>query len=97
MSAERVPRAQALVETVKDLLTRDEHVLALVRGLKEAQVAAFKMLTDAVEPTKANSRRGLGLQDATVVFDAISLALAADPELVLDIDWCLHLRGKSAS
>jgi hypothetical protein len=94
-------------------------VLALARGLKEAQVAAFKMLTDAVEPAvppaprvlphdpsplpsttqpdAANSRRGLGLQDATAVFDAISKALAAEPELVLDINWCLHLRGKSAS
>jgi len=115
LSAERVPRAQALVETVKDLLTRDEHVLALARGLKEAQIAAFTMLTDAVEPAPrvlahvpsplpstaqpdaASSRRGLGLQDATAVFDTISKALAADPELVLDIDWCLYLRGKSAS
>jgi hypothetical protein len=26
-----------------------------------------------------------------------TLTQAADPELVLDIDWCLHLRGKSAS
>ena len=50
MSAERVPQAQTLVETVKDLLTRDEHVLPLAMGLKEAQLAAFKMVTDAVEP-----------------------------------------------
>ena len=54
MSAERVPRAQALVETVKDLLTRDEHVVSLARGLREAQLAAFKMLTDAVEPAAAS-------------------------------------------
>src|SRR5262249_25452699 len=50
MSAERVPYAQTLVQTVKDLLTRDEHVMSLAKGLKEAQLAAFKMLTDAVEP-----------------------------------------------
>src|SRR5262245_40376860 len=109
MSAERVPHAQALVETVKDLLTRDEHVLSLARGLKEAQVAAFKMLTDAVEPaarpasrvlshapsprpstaqpSMANSQRGIGLKGATIMFDTITRALAADPELVLDIDW----------
>jgi hypothetical protein len=119
MSAERVPRAQALVETVKELLTRDEHVLALARGLKEAQVAAFKMLTDAVEPATppelrvlshalsplpstaqpgmANSQRDIGLKDATVVFDTITRALAADPELVLDIDWRLHPKDESAS
>ena len=119
MSAERVPRAQALVETVKDLLTRDEHVLPLARGLKEAQVAAFKMLTDAVEPAArpaprvlsrspsplpstaqpdtANSQRGIGLKDATAVFEAITRALAADPELVLDIDWRLHPKDESAS
>ena len=119
MSAERVPHAQALVETVKDLLTRDEHVLALARGLREAQVAAFKMLTDAVEPAArpaprmlshapsplpstaqpsiANSQRGIGLKDATVVFDTITRALAADPELVLDIDWRLHPKDESAS
>jgi hypothetical protein len=119
MSAERVPHAPALVQTVKDLLTRDEHVLPLARGLKEAQLAAFKMLTEAVEPaarpaprvlshapaplpstaqsTTANSQRGIGLQDATAVFDAITRALAADPALVLDIDWRLHPKDASAS
>src|SRR5262249_52824829 len=59
MSVERVPHAQGLVETVKDLLTRDEHVLSLASGLKEAQTAAFKMLTDAVEPPTENSQRGI--------------------------------------
>ena len=119
MSAERVPRAQALVETVKDLLTRDEHVLGLTRGLKEAQVAAFKMLTDAVEPaarpaprvlshapsplpstarpSTANAQRGIGLKDATAVFDAITRALAADPALVLDIDWRLHPQDENVA
>jgi len=119
MSAERVPRAQALVETVKDLLTRDEHVVSLARGLREAQLAAFKMLTDAVEPAArpasrvlspssstlpsvakpatAKSHRGIGLQDARAVFDAITRALAADPELVLDIDWRLYSQDESAS
>ena len=119
MSAERVPHAQALVETVKDLLTRDEHVVSLARGLREAQLAAFKMLTDAVEPAAppaprvlspspsslpsvakpatANSQRGIGLKDATAVFEAITRALAADPALVLDIDWRLHPQDESAS
>jgi len=97
MSVERVPHAQGLVETVKELLTRDEHVLALARGLKEAQAAAFKMLTDAVEPLTENSQRRLGLQDATAVFDAITRALAADPGLVLDIAWRLHPQDESAS
>jgi hypothetical protein len=45
----------------------------------------------------ANSQRGIGLKDATVVFDTITRALAADPELVLDIDWRLHLKDESAS
>src|SRR5262249_35901264 len=97
MSAERVPRAQALVLTVKDLLTRDEHVLPLARGLREAQVAAFNMLTDAVKPTTENSQRGIGLKDATAVFNAITKALAADPRLVLDIDWRLHPKDESVS
>jgi hypothetical protein len=97
MSAERVPHAHGLVETVKELLTRDEHVLPLARGLREAQVAAFKMLTDAVQPTTANSQRGIGLKDATAVFDAITKALAADSELVLDIDWRLHPKDESTS
>jgi len=97
MSVERVPHAQGLVETVKELLTRDEHVLALARGLKEAQAAAFKMLTDAVEPPRENSQRSIGLKDATAVFDAITKALAADPELVLDINWRLHPKDESAS
>ena len=120
MSAERVPHAQALVETVKDLLTRDEHVVSLARGLREAQLAAFKMLTDAVEPAAAppaprvlspsssslpsvakpataNSQRGIGLQDARAVFEAITRALAADPALVLDIDWRLYPQDESAS
>ena len=121
MSAESVPQAQALAETVKDLLTRDEHVLPLARGLKEAQLAAFKMLTEALEPASraaapralsrspsplpsvattpdtANSRRGIGLTDASGVFEAITRALAADPELILDIDWRLRPRGESIS
>jgi hypothetical protein len=120
MSAERVPHAQALVETVKDLLTRDEHVVSLARGLREAQLAAFKTLTDAVEPAApppaprvlspsssslssvakpatAKSHRGIGLQDTRAVFDAITRALAADPELVLDIDWRLYSQDESAS
>jgi L-alanine-DL-glutamate epimerase-like enolase superfamily enzyme len=96
MSAERVPHAQGLVETVKELLTRDEHVLSLARGLKEAQAAAFKMLTDAVEPPPENSQRGIGLKDATAVFDTITRALRADPELVLDINWRLHPKDESA-
>jgi hypothetical protein len=119
MSVERVPHAQALVQTVKDLLTRDEHVISLVRGLKEAQLAAFKMLTDAVEPAASpvprvmshslsplpsaskpdatRSQRGIGLKDATALFDTITKSLAADPELVLDIDWRLHPRGEGAA
>jgi hypothetical protein len=119
MSAERVPHAQALVERVKDLLTRDEHVLSLSRGLREAQLEAFKMLTDAVEPAAppaprvlshspsplpsaakpdaARSQRGIGLKDATALFDTITKTLAADPELVLDIDWHLHPRGEGVS
>jgi hypothetical protein len=112
MSVERVPQAQTLVQTVKELLTRDEHVLPLAMGLKEAQLAAFKMVTDAVEPAArpaprvlsqapsplpstaqpgtANSQRGIGLKDATAVFEAITKALVADQGLVLDIDWRLH-------
>jgi hypothetical protein len=119
MSVERVPQAQTLVQTVKDLLTRDEHVLPLAMGLKEAQLAAFKMVTDAVEPSArpaprvlsqappplpstaqpgtANSQRGIGLKDATAVFEAITQALAADQGLVLDIDWRLHPKDESVS
>jgi hypothetical protein len=114
MSAERVPQAQALVQTLTDLLARDEHVVSLARGLKEAQLAAFTMLSDAVEPAVPaasrgpvrapsppppaaqpdleNSRQGIGLQDATALFDTITTALASDPELVLDMRWRLHPR-----
>jgi len=59
MSAERVPQAQALVQTLQDLLARDEHVVSLARGLKEAQLEAFKMLTDAVEPAARVAPCGL--------------------------------------
>jgi hypothetical protein len=119
MSVERVPQAQTLVEKVKELLTRDEHVLPLAMGLKEAQLAAFKMVTDAVEPaarpaprvlshapsplpstaqpSTAHSQRGIGLKDATAVFDAITRALAAHQGLVLDIDWRLHPKDESVS
>jgi len=31
------------------------------------------------------------------VFDTITRALAADPELALDIDWRLHPKDESAS
>ena len=93
--------------------------VSLARGLREAQLAAFKMLTDAVEPVArpaprvlsrspsslasvakpvmSDSKRGIGLKDATAVFDAITRALAADPGLVLDIDWRLHPQEESVS
>ena len=120
MSAERVPHAQALVETVKDLLTRDEHVALAGQGVKRGTVSSVQdvdrrgragccvrrlaccrtapsSLPSAAQPDTANSQRGIGLKDATAVFDAITRALAADPELVLDIDWRLHPQDESAS
>jgi hypothetical protein len=58
LPAERAPHARALVETVKDLLTRDEHVMPLVRGVKAAQSAALDVLTEQAEsPAPATSRR----------------------------------------
>ena len=42
MSAERVPHAQALVETVKDLLTRDEHVALAGQGVKRGTVSGVQ-------------------------------------------------------
>jgi hypothetical protein len=51
----------------------------------------------AVKPDIENSRRGMGLEDATALFDALTTALASDPELALDIDWRLHARAEGAS
>src|SRR3989442_11576216 len=56
LPAERAPHARALVETVKDLLTRDEHVVPLVKGLREAQAAALRVFTDMMEPTTPQPR-----------------------------------------
>src|SRR5712691_2146549 len=42
----QLPAERALVETVKDLLTRDEHVMPLVRGVKAAQSTALDVLTE---------------------------------------------------
>lgn len=50
LSAKRIPHALPLVESVKDVLTRDEHVTPLVRGVKAAQSAALDVLTDEAEP-----------------------------------------------
>jgi hypothetical protein len=48
---ERAPRAQSIVDGVKEALTRDEHVVELKRALKDAQSAALELLTGLVEPT----------------------------------------------
>ena len=117
LPAERAPHARALVETVKDLLTRDEHVMPLVRGVKAAQSAALDVLTERAEspapstfrrpspipppptapPEATDSRRGIGLPAATAVFENIARALAANPALVLDIDWRLYTKDENAS
>ncbi len=117
LPAERAPHARALVETVKDLLTRDEHVMPLVRGVKAAQSTALDVLTERAEspapstfrrpsptpppptapPEATDSRRGIGLPAATAVFENIARALAANPALVLDIDWRLYTKDENAS
>ena len=117
LPAERAPHARALVETVKDLLTRDEHVMPLVRGVKAAQSAALDVLTERAEspapatfrrpsptpppptapPEATDSRRGLGLQAATAVFEGLARALAENPALVVDIDWRLYTKDENAS
>jgi hypothetical protein len=117
LPAERAPRARAVVETVKDLLTRDEHVMPLVRGVKAAQLTGLDVLTEpAVSPAPATSqrpspaplpatalpeatasRRGIGLPAATAVFETITTALAANPALVLDLDWRLYTKDENAS
>jgi hypothetical protein len=57
LPAERVPQAQDIVATVKELLTRDEHVVPLVETLQKMQSVALDMLTKAVEaPPPAPSR-----------------------------------------
>jgi hypothetical protein len=48
LPAERVPQARTMVETVRDTLTRDEHVVQLSSALKEAQTAALELLTSLV-------------------------------------------------
>ncbi|HSF33988.1 MAG TPA: phage resistance protein, partial [Candidatus Tectomicrobia bacterium] len=48
---ERAPQAQSIIDQVKDALTRDEHVIELKRALKDAQSAAFDLLTSLVEAT----------------------------------------------
>jgi hypothetical protein len=46
---ERVPQAQSIVETVKELSTRDEHVMPLVETLQKMQSVALDMLAKAAE------------------------------------------------
>jgi hypothetical protein len=114
---ERARHARDILETVKTLLTRDEHVMPLVQGIKAAQLAVVDALTERVEPPvpppsrrpspsapppsaqpgAANSQRGLGLPAATAVFEGIARALAANPTLLLDIDWRLYTKDKNAS
>jgi hypothetical protein len=114
---ERALHARDLIETVKALLTRDEHVMPLVQGIKAAQLAVIDALTERAEspapstfrrpspipppptapPEATDSRRGIGLPAATAVFENIARALAANPALVLDIDWRLYTKDENAS
>jgi hypothetical protein len=45
----RSPQAQVILESVKDALTRDEHVIQLRGALKEAQSAALDLLTSLID------------------------------------------------
>jgi hypothetical protein len=114
---ERAPQARAVVETVKDLLTRDEHVMPLVRGIRAAQSAALDVLTapagaaapltsrrpaplppaPVAPPEATDSQRRLDLAAATAVFEGLARALAANPALVLDIDWRLYTQDDNTS
>jgi hypothetical protein len=46
---ERAPQAQSIVDSVKESLARDEHVIELKPALKEAQSAALELLTSLVD------------------------------------------------
>jgi hypothetical protein len=52
---ERAPQAQSVIDQVKDVLTRDEHVAELKRALKDAQSAALELLTSLVDATPPQS------------------------------------------
>jgi hypothetical protein len=47
--ADRAPEARAILDKVRDVLTRDEHVMALVGSLQEAQHAAQALVDRIVE------------------------------------------------
>jgi hypothetical protein len=68
----------------------------------DASAAAWQEATQRVEAILGMSgslllQAGIGLKDATAVFEAITKALAADQGLVLDIDWRLHPKDESVS
>jgi len=50
LPAERTPQAPAILEQVRQALTRDEHVVPLAEALQTAQSAALGLLASLVEP-----------------------------------------------
>jgi hypothetical protein len=46
---ERAPEATAIIERVKEALTRDEHVVHLVGSLQDAQSAALALISAVVK------------------------------------------------
>ena len=111
LPVERAPQAPSIVEQVKDALSRDEHVVHLADALQKAQSAALEIVTKIAEVSASpavslpppgkqaattNSRRGLGAKEARALFDSIKKELAAQPGLVLDIDWRLYHKDETS-
>jgi hypothetical protein len=113
LSDHRKPAAQAITARLAEILSADEHVIALKSALDEQQVKALRLLTEvppSQQPPTPNTKEGPGVvvakedkaadldsESARSVLAGISRELDQDTDLRLSIAWMIVRKGKARS
>jgi hypothetical protein len=107
LSDHRKPAAQAISARLAEILSADEHVIALKSALDEQQVKALRLLTEVSPPPPPPPRDKPGVvvvedkatdldrESARTVLGAISRELDQDADLRLSIAWKIVRKDKA--
>jgi hypothetical protein len=103
----RKPAAEGISNRVREILSADEHAIALKPAIDEARRKALKLLTEAPlsppqppappsprgDVIERDKRKGLAPSAAGEVLTRIEKKLGQSPDYRLDIEWEIRKRG----
>ncbi|MGH8532452.1 MAG: hypothetical protein ACREV1_06895, partial [Gammaproteobacteria bacterium] len=111
LSDHRKPAAQAITARLAEILSADEHAIALKSALDEQQLKALRLLTEVPPPqqpptpdtkegpevvvVKEDKATDLDSESARSVLAGISQELNQDADLRLSIAWKIMRKGKA--